>query len=422
MGVNLKLPIGSCSVQLSREAVIYDDKTKKALTAALKGAYAEIKILAKDMLSNETSLWNAMTKLAEISRGNSRLGSIVRKEARYNGEEVNPFFEPADKAPFGWIKSRDRKGNAYGKCPNFPFSSGPLEVGRVACIIVNDLYGDTKARSTARIKKYVEDNLNIGDQVLVIQKLEDLPKFGDPSPDQYVLVSTMPLPPTQRGNYAKAKFRAFRLPEDRWKLPGYGETWRKYLVEISPEWLPSYGLFSEMDNYSIDPVVLAGVNRGVLDRNEIILVNKTSASQLDKSKFKPAAKEYIKRKDAMIAQYEDLGVYRTLKFHPNRTLHNLFQMFGTSNLSDLFKGYETKRKPLAKLYRLYLKYYLPNASAKGFLIDDVEAKPVPRINLEALIDDYLETQPEVEALRIAISQVSNPDAIVTLKNIFTEKM
>src|SRR5690606_1555441 len=99
MGVDLKLPIGSCSIQLSREALIYDDKTKKSLTAALNDAYAEIKILAKDMLSNETTLWNAMTKLAEISRSNSRLGNIIRKEARYDGKEVTTFFEPADRVP-----------------------------------------------------------------------------------------------------------------------------------------------------------------------------------------------------------------------------------------------------------------------------------------------------------------------------------
>ena len=179
---------------------------------------------------------------------------------------------------------------------------------------------------------------------------------------------------------------------------------------------------SVMDNFSNHSQLLKAVRDGVFNTKEVILVNKSDASKLKGSGFRPAPKAYKTRIDALRSQYEDLGIYRTLSLYPNPALRQIFLMFGTSNLSDLFKGYETKRKPLAKLYRIYLKYYLPNASAQGFLIDGVEEKPVPRTNLETLIEEYLKTQPEVEALRIAISQVSNPDVVVTLKNIFTEKM
>lgn len=423
MGVDLKLPIGSCSIQLSREALIYDDKTKKALTAALKGVYAEIKILAKDMLSNETTLWNAMTKLAEIGRSNGRLGNIVRKEARFNGKEVSTFFEPVDKVPFAWIKSRNRRGTAHGKCPNFTFTSGSFEVGRAACIIVNDLYGDTKARSTARIKQYVEDNLAMNDQALVIQKLEDLPKFGDPSPDQYVLVSTMPLPPVKpRVKYDRPKIRAFRLPKDSYQSPGYGETWRKYLRELDSWEIPESGVVSVMDNFSIDGQLLKAVRDGIFNTEEVILVNKSDASKLKGSGFRPAPKAYKTRIDALLSQYEDLGVYRTLCEHSSPNLHRIFSMFSSPSTAGLFEGYETKRKPLAKLYRMYLKYYLPNKDAQAFLLSSVDAKPVPRIDPQTLIDDYLKTQPEVEALRDALSYVRNDENTKTLINLLKEKM
>jgi hypothetical protein len=295
MNLDLFLPIGSCSVTLSRESLLYDDKTKASIKQALKDIVDEVVRDIPTMFDDQPSLWDAMVALDEHLGGQDHTARsrLVLQHSQYRGQKLSTLemFTACT-----WIV-KDRRGRRGHKpCSNPKWElDNYIRPGAIHTLIVDD---EPKS-NVKRMRKYIDDELERDDKVLVV-KFHDLDKLGSPS--NYILCSDLPEPEKviKTGNGVRQLVRMFQVTEKgRYSYQLHPRQWSSPVRELLPQEQPLEGVVVIMDNFNVP----ANTWSKMFLFDEVVFANKVDAEKMLKQGFVDLQVEFEKRlKDALVAE------------------------------------------------------------------------------------------------------------------------
>src|SRR3990167_3971093 len=90
-GLDVVLPIGSCSIALSREALSYDDDTIKAVVDAVEAVAAEVAASMSTIFDHHPNAWEAAAALATQLVSGAR-SKFLQDSAMYKGQKLEEDF------------------------------------------------------------------------------------------------------------------------------------------------------------------------------------------------------------------------------------------------------------------------------------------------------------------------------------------
>lgn len=319
MPLDLYLPIGSCSIPISREALLYDAKTEQAIKDALTIIIDEIVADIPTMFDHLPGKWDASKALWEYLGGDttSPRSRLVLGASRYKGEALETTLRTKDSGyEKAWvIDARNKnpgrgRNRGYTQCPH-PRWDNVLHGVRPAelVLIIDDLPPTSKSATIKRIRTYVDEELELAQRVLVVRPYdfekpeEALEALGNPS--DYVLTSSMPAPERVKApkgmKVARPKVRMFQITDrlkdgDRSAHPSrYGSP----VKEIAYTDQPDTGILVVMDSFEL-PYDFHQ-RRKFFEDDELFLVNKSDAAKL--KSFVDFNEEYERRRDAELLKY-----------------------------------------------------------------------------------------------------------------------
>lgn len=394
MPIDLYLPIGSCSVTLSRESLLYDDNTKAAIKTALANIVDEITADMPTMFDDQPSRWEATKALHDYLGGDqySARSKLVLHHVKYKGDDLNCYIKPNGDFDKIWMidprGERRRRSVASDSCPNPSWTSDPYNIapGNIALVIVDDL--EAKGAPVKRIRAYIDDNLELKERVLVIRPWDHedinpaLEAFGNPM--DFVRTSEMPEPVKVRRTSTggvkreRPRVRMFKLTGDGDYRPTRvtPRDWRSPVREIAYVDQPDTGVLVVCDNFTLPSNFWEGINSGVVDQYEVRLVNKVDATKLADT-WEMFDDVFKRRLADALANYPHAAQWKALQ---DSELEYLIR-FVTRN-PQLFDGV-AKTKPLSRLIDLIEKYQSDTPSG---LLRYVEAELPPRLNTADLHD------------------------------------
>jgi len=412
MGLDLFLPIGSCSITLSRETLLYDDRSTFAIQTALENIVDDITREIPKMFDKLPGRWEASKALANecgIERGNSYYrgnarAKLVQAHAAYKGEPLTIYSKIDKEMEKGWHigARRPTRGHrrSYGVkvCPN-PDWVGKLDIEthRIDHVIFDDLPPTSASATIKRLKTYVDDVIDTDEQLLVIRPFsqEAVEALGNPD---YILTSSLPAPvrakKTPGQGYVRPKVRMFQLDTPAFdNYPGsvHPTTYDSPVMEIDYADQPSTGVMLTMENFQLPFNFWKIMNTNLISSDELFLINSGDASKIAKNfdSFQDTFDERLANTLAENPTWEN-----QLWLNENEKLQSLI-VFVEAN-SRLFEDYSVKSTPMAKVFELRQKYYPdhPPHSIARFLTP----KPISRLNRENLVTAFETKNWKVDAL------------------------
>ncbi len=162
-GLDLTLPIGACTVAMSREALSYVPKTSASIRTALENVIDDVVATFSTFFDHCSSKWEAMELLATETgfttsvHSMSARAKLLHSNARYKGEQLTTNFRFENKgfldplAKFkAWLilpaqsrRSANCPGPAWGHLESL-YTISPHEIGTV---IIDDLPDSPKSKA-----------------------------------------------------------------------------------------------------------------------------------------------------------------------------------------------------------------------------------------------------------------------------------
>jgi hypothetical protein len=422
-GLDLRLPIGTCTVALSREALSYDDRTIDAIRVACEDVIDEVAASFATMFDKYETEWAASVALHREVGGNGygERATFLKDHALWRGQELdikmdfpttgkNSEGHPRHGYQIATIEGRyDRRGRGGRIKPVGPIkvehpASHGFVPGKIEYLVIDDLEQKPKFKANRKIKEFVEENAV--NAVLVIRPNEWLgdeaptaeaitKAFGVPA-DQVILTSSLPEPIMERGYSRKMsdrpKVRMFTYngahQEYNWRTGGPPlriAPEREGVTEIPYADQPAEGILVVMDNFVPRVDIHNIVDSGLLFWSELKFVNSADAKKLGKQNWTDPQTEFERRKKAKLAVYPDLAKRLAVADRPD--LRTVFELFRNNPEIDF-----TSRKPLGTIFKIYKKYVEPLDAEQRKLARFVEAKLPRDVKPEELMTKLKERQ------------------------------
>jgi hypothetical protein len=434
-GLDLRLPIGTCSVALSREALSYDDRTIDAIRVACENVIEEVKASFATMFDQYDNAWEAAAALfREVGdNGYGARAEFLKENAQWKGEPLHLTLQyqmlgsheyekrvvpcwgyqicsiegRSDRAGRG---GRVRKVTTSWQQPDNGFKGqGGFAPGRIATLLIDDLPQKSSSKAARKIKEFAEET---GNRILVVRPDEDqaleikdvLNGFGNPPADQVVLTSSLPEPEIDRvyvKNKDRPKVRMFSYDGSHIRSSrGYGysdsinpgQFGKDGVYEIPYADQPTSGLLVVMEQFEIPRGEIQQlVNAGLLNWRELRFVNAGDAKKLNKQNWTMFNVEAERRKKEKLSAYPELA--QRLALSNAHEIKWLFEMFARNPQRDF-----TSRKPLGKIFKLYQQYVEPLDHEQKKLAQFVTAKLPRGVKPEELRDQFKAKQPKANRL------------------------
>ncbi len=184
-GIDFYVPIGACSISLSREALQYDDKTVRILKTLVDAIRPDIQKSVSEMFENCKTVWEAEALYSEFTSGsgNPHRQRMIRGNATYRGKPLTGRVRPID-AYTGKVQIAQITSSRYQKSNYMYWTEGvmnptmrswlndltPRDIGMV-------LIDDAPNRPVLRMRRYLQENDIAKKGVLIIRTLNGI-KFS----------------------------------------------------------------------------------------------------------------------------------------------------------------------------------------------------------------------------------------------------
>jgi hypothetical protein len=424
-GLDLRVPIGTCSVALSREALSYDDKTIDGIRVTCEAVIDEIAETFANMFDKYDSAWEAAAALhREINDTRGDRGNFLNEHARWRGQPHSTWLtfpqlstheylgkriptwgyeicEIADERGRRGRGGRTRRVTTSWATPDNGYDRDKgFEPGRVDYLLIDDLPQKPSSKAARKIKEFAED---CGKRLLVIRPENgvniDLEKFGDPPADKVVFTSSLPEPVMERG-YSRArgdrpKVRMFTYNgsyqrRHNWSAPALRiSPEREGVFEIPYADQPPTGILVVMENFIPPKDVNDVVNSGLIGWSELRFVNGADAKKL--KGWVGFKDEFERRKKEKLAAYPELP--QRLAVAKCDEFRRFFEFFRNHRSVDF-----TSRKPLGQIFKLYKEYVEPLTNEQHQLARFVTAKLPRGVKPAELVEKFNTKQWRVRVL------------------------
>lgn len=375
-GVDLTLPIGSCSVALSREALSMDDRTTASILKAMRDMRQDIIDSFATIFDDCSGKWDAAKMLSDMAAGNRNRYRLVSQHARYKGEPLQERIIPDCE-----ISIHHRRGR-INTISRFDFvRRQTVFPGRTSVLIIDDLPVEPRSRTLARVKEAYGGSLQYDRHVVVARgkSVEHvLKELGNPS--EYVLTSTLQPPAIQRRPAGTRQ----KIYSCRCSSPMRGD-----LIKLAN--LDGREILVEMNSFQMPQGFKEQWNSGIVDREKVVFANKLAAEKL-RGKLIPWAEAFAKARGETLSKLpvEEIAFAKFIRSDTNISglMNTLARV--RPHLGELTRA--QKSRPFGKIVALYDRYMSVTMPDEHHLI---EPKRPPRYNSVALIKALNEQQPEV---------------------------
>lgn len=346
-GLDLTVPIGTCGVALSREALSYDERTNEGLRKSLDATYDEIVSSFSTMFDHLPTEWDAKLALMEEAPLDQRYSARARlllDNAKYRGQPLTPEVLFTGTA---WIidAPRRRHSNSVPSARWEYYKDFKFHLQNYDHVIVDDLPQSPKSKTILRIKNYLKDTYRRKSSII----LRDV-EFDTTIPlDTFILASSLPAPETpKRTKGERPKVRMFRLSDDRNGLSFHPS--RYGTREVAHADQPATGVMVVGDNFEIPSISYAYLRSGLIRWDEVVFVNKGDASKL--SSFRTIEDLAQERLKDLRAAHPDLPVQLYLR--NSSTLSDIIHTTSELKTTDLKSS--RRNSPLARILDLRARY------------------------------------------------------------------
>jgi hypothetical protein len=388
--IDLILPIGACSVTPNREALLYDDKTKVAIVDALDAIRDEVTANMPTMFDHITSQWEACVALDEHLGydKNNAWARLVLQHVQWGLQPLTPYFKPTTGQHWHIEARNTRRKRSYSssKCgsPSWVYISSQIQPAKIAKIIIDDL--PPHKSPIKRIKTFVDDCAET-DEFLVIRNPDiTLEMLGNPPADLVMRTSELPeiakATRTARTSayWVRPRVRMFKPDEYRFNEPDYRirVTPRQYtspVTEIDYANQPNTGILVVMENFELPPLFRTKMDAGLIQLDELYLVNKADAQKLTDT-WEMFDAVFAQRLANTLAEMPNAPQWKALLLSP---LEPLIKFINCN--PEMFDSI-AKNTPLARLCNLIQTYKTDIPRGLGSYI--VEALP-PRVDPDDLL-------------------------------------
>ena len=438
-GIDLVMPIGSCGVALSREALSYDAATSVNIQKALEGMIDDVIGTFKHMFDDCPTMWAAIVKLAKETGGataNTGRGKLLAANAFWNGVQISDHItvnNRMDICSCWMIEPVSYRRRHTRTVPNAKWENIAeqyhLYPGRIETVLVDDLPISPKSKTIKKIKAFVEATAqdkhtlvlraNIGNDdhtdPKAIRKM--LKELGGPVDVTYT--SSLPEPEEEEeadnGNGNKVvrvrpRIRMFRF---NGKSDYHGNT----ITNLTPAWAkscngtsteieykdqPATGIMVVMNNFELPADLAKKMETGVVGWDELYFINKADEGKV-KDSFENFDDVFPKRLAAALAQYPELPqriamwpaltveVVKSSRYGYESTKLDSWLKLVDSGLIKLDPAQE--RRPFGRLVSLWQQYVKPLDDKQRALQGFVKPAFPPRVNPAKLVAAF-KTQQE----------------------------
>jgi hypothetical protein len=436
-GLDLTLPVGSCGVALSREALSYDEKTGNAIQQALEDLIDEIVASFSTMFDNYQNWWDARKALSrEVGDGYRYSGraKLLTDNAFYRGQPLTVDFTPAGGSyAASWtildrerLSKRQKKGYAL-KAGTVKWEYHGLKItpGRTEVLIIDDLEVSPKSKTIARIKNYVEEDCDRDHEIVVIRPTDHtniqplLDALGNPPSSAYVLTSSLDVPVVERvSRKMGARPRVRLFTHGGYNLgTGYRETTRvnpnvydNYAREIPYADQPETGILVTLTNFEVPAEFFQKMAAGLIDYDELHFANVSDAAKL--KGWQNFDNVFADRLKEALGEYPELPA--SLALRNNTELKRVFSFIRSyRNLLELTP--RQQKLPFGKIVALYDRYIAPVTNEQIKLTPYVTAVLPARIDPAALNLAFAQKQWKADRLVDLIK--SSTDIALFLENM-----
>lgn len=397
-GLDLRLPIGSCDIALSREALSYTPRTSEAVKAGLLAAVDEISSSFSTMFDHHETLWSAKQALCEEIGlgayrygGYSSRGKFLEKNAFYRGEKLDPYVQTPSMT-FWEIESRSGRRSASSfNSAKWDVSSLRLAPSQVELIIVDDLPVSPRSRVPAKVRNYVQDNCDRKSSIYVVRP-EDMSAqqlieaMGNPP---HILTSSLPEPVVEaRARVERPHVRLFtydgrEVEEDTTYgfssskrignlnpgPDGYAGK-RKGVREIPHAEQPSVGIIVELVAFELPEGIHDKMKTGLVSWSELFFANAVDAQKLKQTwrTFEDVWNERLKK-----ALEEDPKLPNKLAVSDDGSLKKYFNFLINNKIHDKLTPRQ-RRTPFGRVCEAFENYVKPLSHQQRRLAQFVEPK------------------------------------------------
>lgn len=409
-GLDLRIPIGSCDIALSREALSYTTKTNQAVRAALEAVIDEIAESFSTMFDHHENLWDAKEALCQeigigSSSGYNNRGKFLEGNAFYRGAKLEPYVQAPTASVWEIEDRQSRRATTSLKTTKWEYSAMRFAPNLVETIIIDDLPISPKSKMGAKVRIYVNEECDRHAKIYVMRpSLGDsvdtlLTGMGNPP---HVLTSSLPEPPVEaRTKAVRPNVRLFtydgRQREEHCNdpvnnlNPGGGTRWggssagdRKGVREIAYVDQPYTGILVEMSNFELRSDLRTKIATGLIGWNELHFANAVDAAKLKKS-WETFDDVWAERLADALSAYPELPQRMALQQDPH--LKHLFDFICRSRI-DRQLSERQKKTAFGKICALYNKYVEPLTNDQLRLVSFVSRKLPSGVNPEQLLTKH----------------------------------
>lgn len=413
-GLDLTMPIGSCGVAMSREALSYTPKTSASIKAALEGLVDDVIKTFANFFDHCDSEWDAMALLAketQIGQGQySRSGraQLLLGNAKYKGQKLETTFSitPDDYKAHGlnaldfkgwWVEpARSRRS---GNCPAPKWGTlGELygiEPGAIETVIIDDLPQSPKSKTVQRLRAFITDQPQV-QRTLVLRGRDEadatLLYELMRAPTEVVYTSTLPEPAkaAARAKNARPRVRMFTYDGGDDAYTGRpilnltpSRSKEKRVSEIAYADQPAKGIMVGMSSFDLPGDLHTKMGAGVVRWDELVFVNQVDEGKL-KDTFRTFEDVFAERLKAALAVYPELPQRLALANDTDlRKFETYFQRIESDRrYNDLPSA--AKARPFGKLYGIWREYVRPLDGPQRKLMAFVKAALPKGVDPKAL--------------------------------------
>jgi len=172
-GIDFFVPIGSVSIALSREALMYDDATIRVIGSLCEGIRPKIQDHINKMFENIDTKWEAMKSYHDMVYGNTASGRMIESLAQYKGVKLTRYIDPvhANKVLTSFVSSS--RYNKHGRNTWSASRANPPFQAWISPICPKDiqhlLIMDTTVKPVLRARRYLEDVARSDEGVMIVK-------------------------------------------------------------------------------------------------------------------------------------------------------------------------------------------------------------------------------------------------------------
>lgn len=421
-GIDLIMPIGSCGVALSREALSYDGKTSENIEKALEGMIDDVISTFAHMFDDCDTMWEAIVKLSKETGGASATtgrGKLLAANAFWKGVKIEQTIPVRNRTNIGncWMieptSYRRRRSTNVGNAKWEDVSEQHnLYPGNIETVIVDDLPLSPKSKTIRKIKIHIEDNTKQEKHTLVLRARPDntdkkaiedmLNNIGGPK--NVIYTSDLPEPPVESTATVKVAGSAYVRPRIRmFQTTGSTDYHGNRITNLNPSWAKTYsgavkeieyadqpttGIMVVMNNFDMPNGLRKLMDVGLIKWNELFFVNKADENKV-KDHFEDYEKVHAQRLKAALATYPALA--QRLAVHQS-SLNDYTKFIKLVVDQKISLTVAQQARPFGKMVALWQDYIAPLDDLQLRLAPYVKPALPPRINPDKVVEAFKEQQ------------------------------